>query len=644
MLVIGIRQLGGFQGLELKTFDQQVRHHTSNEGLSEVVVVGVTEADIRHYNRWPLTDATVADLLERLQTYQPEAIGLDIYRDIEHPPGRGRLLQQLAADNVYGVYDVGIDPERTSPAPEGMPPERVGFADFVADADGVIRRSFMFASLAPDEFYALGLRLSLHVLRNRYGPDIFQPDGAGLTIAGKLFPTLAPDMGGYHNEDMTGYQVMLQYRCKNAAIRQVSLRDVLDGNVPPDWFKHKVVLVGTVAPSVKDIFFTPFNTASRSAPMTPGVVIHAHVVNQILSVVQGDYSLIWSWGQWQEKLWILAWCLVGGILAWHVQRLLYLTALSAIAMLLLVSIGWGLFFLGGWIPIVPSAIGFILVVGATIAYQVFYRTFYDSLTCLPNRFSTLNRLQFYLNQRPARQPMVALLLIDVDSFKAVNESLGANVADQLLQMIAVRIVHHIPEASVARVGGDRFTAILPAIAHTQEAMTISDRLRASLTDSICIEGNSISTTTSIGIALHPKGQGYSAPALLQDAHRALGKAKKRGRDCHEVFNEDMRIHSVSQFQLEMELRHAGEGQQFQLYYQPIIDLRIGEIAGFEALIRWHHPERGIVPPNDFIGIAEDTGMILGMGEWILNEACYQVQQWQHMFPRKQPLFIGVNLS
>lgn len=644
LLVIGIRQLGGFQELELKTFDRQVRQHITNEGLSEVVVVGITEADIRHYNKWPLTDATVAELLERLQTYQPGAIGLDIYRDIEHPPGRDLLTEQLSAENVYAVYDVGIDPAKNSPAPKGMPLDRIGFADFTADADGVIRRNFMFASLEPDKFYALGLRLSLHILRNRYGPDIFQPNREGLTIAGKLFPTLSPNMGGYHNEDMAGYQVMLQYRTRNDAIRQVSLRDVLDGNVQPDWFRHKVVLIGTVAPSIKDIFFTPFNTARRVEPMTPGVVVHAHVVDQILSVVQGEYSLIWSWNQWQERIWIVIWCLMGGILAWHIQRLLRLVIFSAIAMLALLGIGWGLFFFEGWIPIVPPAVGFALVVSTTIAYQVFYRTFYDSLTCLPNRFSSLKRLQYHLNQSNTLKPIVALLLIDLDLFKAVNESLGAEVADRLLQIVAERIVHHMPEASVARVGGDQFIAILPEIRHTQEVIAITDRLRTCLMDSIQINGQPVRTTTSIGIALHHKGQGYPAHALLQDAHRALGKAKKRGRDCHEVFNENMRVHSVSQFELEMELRHAGEGKQFHLYYQPIIDLRTGEIAGFEALIRWQHPERGIVPPNDFIGIAEDTGMILAMGEWILNEACYQVRQWQQMFPKSQPLFIGVNLS
>ncbi|MEM9263897.1 MAG: EAL domain-containing protein [Cyanobacteria bacterium P01_F01_bin.13] len=643
LAVIGIRQLGGLQTLELKLFDTYVRNSVTNIELPEVVVVGINEVDIR-YKHWPLSDDTVAELLERLQTYQPAAIGLDIYRDIDHPPGRERLDKQLAMENVYGVYDVGLDPTRSNPAPKGMDPERIGFADFVIDTDGLVRRNFMFASLKPKEFYAFGLQLSLHVLRDRYGPDIFKKSLEGLTIAGKLFPTLAPNTGGYQNEDMAGYQVMLQYRAKNEAIRQVSLTDVLKNEVNPAWFKHKVVLIGTVAPSIKDTFFTPLKPQTRDDATTPGVVMHAHVVSQILSVVEGEYPLIWSWTQGQEMLWIGFWCLAGGVLVWHIQRFVLLTLSSAIALALLVGISWGAFRYGGWIPIVPTALGFALAVSSTIAYQVFYRTFYDSLTGLPNRLSSLRRLQHYLNQRQARVPMVALLLIDLDLFKSINESLGVDVADRLLKIVAKRIVQQMPEASVARVGGDQFAVILPAVAHTQAAIATTDHLQKRLMDSIHIDNRLVRTTISIGIALHQKGQGYRAHELLQDAHRALGKAKNLGRDRHEVFNEDMRVHSVSQFQLEMELRHAGDDKQFQLYYQPIIDLSLGEIAGFEALIRWHHPERGTVPPVDFIGIAEDTGMILTMGDWILDEACRQIRQWQQLFPKNNPLFIGVNLS
>ncbi|MEM9484251.1 MAG: EAL domain-containing protein [Cyanobacteria bacterium P01_F01_bin.116] len=645
LLVIFTRHSSGLQQLELKTFDSRIRYYATNTELSEIVVVGITEEDIRYHNHWPLSDNTVAELLEHLQAYQPAAIGLDIYRDIEHPPGRERLIKQLEQDNVYGVYDVGLDPARTNPAPQGIEPERTGFADFVTDTDGVIRRNFMFAAIETNKFYSLGLRLSLHALQQRYGSDILKPNLEGLTIAGKLFPPLTSDTGGYHNQDTTGYQVMFKYHSQNEAIRQVSLMNVLNDEVNPDWFKHKVVLIGTVAPSIKDTFFTSLNTQTDSKAKTPGVILHAHAVNQILSVVAGESSLIWSWTQWQEGVWIIIWCLIAGALVWHIQRFLLLTVSSAISLTLLVGTGWLLFFYGGWVPIVAPIVGFITVVSSTIAYQVFYRTFYDQLTCLPNRLSSLRQLQHHLNQRHGSAPMIALLLIDLDLFKAVNESLGVNVADQLLQIVAERIVLQMPKASVvARVGGDRFAVILPSINHTQETTAIIEGLQKSLMQSIRIDGQLVTTTISTGVALHQKGQGYQAHELLQDAHRALGKAKNLGRDRHAVFNEAMRTHSVSQFQLEMELRHAGKDEQFQLHYQPIIDLYSGEIAGFEALIRWQHPERGLVPPNEFISIAEDTGIILAMGNWILDEACCQISQWQQRFPRTNPLFISVNLS
>ncbi|MEM1256074.1 MAG: EAL domain-containing protein [Cyanobacteria bacterium P01_H01_bin.21] len=644
LLVIGIRQLGGLQGLELRLFDSRIGHSATDVAPSEVIVVGINEADIKHHNQWPLSDATVAELLERLQTYQPAAIGLDIYRDIEHPPGRDRLDRQLAAENIYGVYDVGLDPARSTPAPRGMDPERTGFADFVTDTDGVIRRNFLFAALGSDNYYAFGLRLSLHVLRARYGPEIFDKNLEGLTIVGQFFPTLAPDTGGYQNQDTAGYQVMFQYRAKNSAIPMVSLTDVLSGEIKPEWFRNKVILVGTVAPSIKDTFFTSLNAQTKSVAKTPGVILHAHVVSQILSVVEGDYRLIWTWTQWQESLWIGGWCLIGAVLVWYTQRFLRLIISSAIALSILVATGWVLFFYGGWIPVVPPALGFAIVVSSTIAYQIFYRTFYDSLTSLPNRLSSLRHLQQRLNERSVSSSMVALLLIDLDVFKSVNESLGMDVADQLLQIVAERLVQQMPGALVARVGGDKFAVILPSVSQVQDAEDITHHLQTTLMNSIYIHGQLVRTTISIGIALHQKGLRYRAHELLQDAHRALGRAKNLGRDRYAIFDETMRTHSISQFQLEMELRHAGDNKQFRLYYQPIIELASGKIAGFEALIRWLHPERGTVPPNDFISIAEDTGMILPMGDWVLNEACHQVRQWQQQFPQSHPIFIGVNLS
>ncbi|MEO0348556.1 MAG: EAL domain-containing protein [Cyanobacteria bacterium P01_A01_bin.15] len=647
VFVVGIRQLGGLQGLELKLFDSYVRHYATarpSETVAEVVVVGITEADIRHYNDWPLSDSTIANLLERLQTYRPAAIGLDIYRDIDYPPGSKQLAQQLAMDNVYGVYDVGLDPDRNTPAPRGMAPERVGFADFVADTDGVVRRNFMFGAVGEERFYSLGLRLSLHVLGERGGQDSFKADAAGLTVAGTFFPTLAPTAGGYQTEDMAGYQVMLQYRTNHSAIQYVSLGDVLDNRVNARWFKDKVVLVGTIAPSVKDTVYTPLNTQRSAIPITPGVFVHAHATSQILSAVRGDYGLIWGWTQGQETLWIAVWCLVGSALAWHLQRVILLILTSAIALLILGGIGWSLFAYGGWIPVLPPMLGFFLSVVSTIAYQVFYRTFYDPLTSLPNRALSLKRLQHHLNQYSAAAPQVALLLLDLDRFKAVNESFGVSVADRLLQVVARRILQQLPGALVARVGSDQFAVVLPWVTHAQAAIATTERLQKSLKTAVDIQEQRMVTTISTGIALHSKGQGYRAHELLQDAHRALCQAKQLGRNRYRLFDEAMRTRSIQQFQLEMELRHAGDNQQFQLYYQPIIDLGSGNIAGFEALIRWQHPERGMVPPNEFIDIAEDTGLILAMGRWILNEACCQLRQWQQLFPRETPLFISVNLS
>ncbi|MFG6097893.1 CHASE2 domain-containing protein [Leptothoe sp. ISB3NOV94-8A] len=368
LIIIILKFLGVFVPLELYFYDTVTRLSVQKaQPLENIIVVGITEADIRDYNQWPLNDNTVAELLERLQSYKPTVIGLDLVRDIEHPPGQERLARQLAINNVYGIYDVGLVPTRTISAPEGMNPSRTGFADFVADTDGVIRRNFMFASIKPDEFYALGLQLSLHFLREHYGSNIFHKSSEGLTIADTFFPTLAPNTGGYqNNEDMTGYQVMLQYQIKNEAIRQVSLTDVLENNVDSAWFENKVVLIGTVAPSIKDTLLTSLNTQSGSFSRTPGVILHAHAVTQILSSVLDKKPLIRTTPESLEISLVFICSIFGSfILRNFIQKQrdgVFLILGGTCLIVSIYSVALIYFYL--WIPVVPSALAW-----ATLTYQ-----------------------------------------------------------------------------------------------------------------------------------------------------------------------------------------------------------------------------------------------------------------------------------
>src|SRR5688572_6636083 len=240
--------------------------------------------------------------------------------------------------------------------------------------------------------------------------------------------------------------------------------------------------------------------------------------------------------------------------------------------------------------------------------------------------------------------MFAVLFLDLDRFKLVNDSLGHMIGDQLLVGIARRLETCLrPGDTVARLGGDEFTILLEDIDEIREAVAVAKRVEKELGLPFNLGGHEVFTTVSIGIA--PSSTGYERPEdVLRDADTAMYRAKSLGKSRHELFDKEMHAHAVNLLHLETDLRRALERQEFSVHYQPIVALETGHIEGFEALLRWQHPEHGSVPPSKFIPVAEETGLILPIGQWALHEACRQMREWQEQFPRARPLFISVNLS
>jgi diguanylate cyclase (GGDEF)-like protein len=269
---------------------------------------------------------------------------------------------------------------------------------------------------------------------------------------------------------------------------------------------------------------------------------------------------------------------------------------------------------------------------------------HDALTGLPNRPFLLERLQHALaSAQPGRQPF-ALLLLRLDRFRAINDSLGHATGDWILSAIARRLESAVqPPDLVARFGGDGFAVLLDQVENGQRAAIRGQRIQEALAEPFLFGGRELVTTASIGIAL-ASGAHLRPEHILRDADTALRRARALGRARFEVFDDAMHEQEVALLETEMELRRALERKEFRLHYQPIVALVDGQIVGFEGLVRWRHPERGLLPPADFIPVAEETGLILAIDRWVLQEGCRQTRAWSAERLGERPLEISVNLS
>ncbi|OLB40807.1 MAG: hypothetical protein AUH11_00935, partial [Acidobacteria bacterium 13_2_20CM_57_17] len=278
----------------------------------------------------------------------------------------------------------------------------------------------------------------------------------------------------------------------------------------------------------------------------------------------------------------------------------------------------------------------------------------DPLTGLPNRLLFIDRLGRVIKHAKRRKDHIfAVLFLDLDGFKMINDSVGHLIGDQLLLGVANRLekclrstdtVARLGESfTVARLGGDEFTVLLDDLKDPNDAKRAAERLMKALTAPFVLGGKEVFTSVSIGIAL--SNPAYEQPEdILRDADTAMYRAKSLGKARFEVFDADMRASVMARLQLETDLRRALERQEFRNFYQPIVSLASGKIAGFEALLRWEHPTRGLLGPEEFIAVAEETGLIRELGWWNLREACRQISDWKANPDADPDLIISVNLS
>jgi len=642
--VTGLKFMRALEPAELFTFDQLVRSLPDQDLDPRLTIVGITEEDIQQYG-WPLPDRDLAKMLDILQRHNPTVIGLDLYRSTSRPPGKAELEAELDADNLIAIMNVGSSRELGDvPPPPSVPRERIGFNDFPTDSDGIIRRNLLFVRGSEQGHYSFVLRVLMKHLN--IAPENFRYDENALYLNDVVIPALNQGTGGYQAVDSSGYQTLINYHSRRAPAEQLSISQVLSGRFNPNQIAGKIVMVGTTAPSLKDHFYTPFSSNQDQEFTMPGVVIHAQMLSQMLDVMAYQNALYRSLPPWLEAGWLLIWCLIAGGITWMNRRPVGFLAANSLAIVALGGVGWLAVSQLIWVPLAEPALGILATAGTVMAYKLFYRSTHDPLTRLPNREAFMGAIDKALHQTRgnAEEAPVIVVFMDFDRFKVINESLGHQAGDQVLVMLAQRLRQYLgTDAKIARVGGDEFALLLTGV-DAETAGHQMDNLQNALSAPLILNGQKLPSTISMGMAITQTGFDHKPVDLLRDAHTAMYRAKALGKSRFEIFAAGMLTEAVNRLQLESDLITALDNQEFLLYYQPIIHLATGDLAGFEALVRWHQKDRGFILPSAFIPAAEESGLIMPLGQWIFEEACRQLHTWHQEFPELQHLTMSVNLS
>lgn len=379
-IIMGVRHLGMLQSRELQAFDQLLQMRPDEKPDPRLLIVKVSESDLQlpeqKQRKGSLSDLALTRLLEKLEQYQPRAIGLDIYREDPVDPKYPDLATHLRQNEHFIAVCKGSDPKDNDPGikpPPETPTKRLGFSDFVVDPDGIVRRHLL-AMTSDDPAtpcttpYAFSVQLAFRYLAAKGILPKYTPEGF-LQFGNVVFKPLQAHTGGYQGVNDFGHQVLLNYRSPHNIAAQVNLTEVLKGSINPNSVKDRIVLIGTTANSFKDYWFTPYSNGRGSDQQMPGVLVQAQMVSQILSAVQDQRPLLWVWPNWGEFFWVWGWSLIGGMLAWRLRSPLHL----GLAVGATLGSLYGLCFLllelsSCWVPLVPSVLALVVTGGSVTAY------------------------------------------------------------------------------------------------------------------------------------------------------------------------------------------------------------------------------------------------------------------------------------
>lgn len=548
-LVIAGSITGIYQTLEWSILDKWFQIRPLENKDSRIVVIEVTESDINSLGEWPISDGLMAQLLSTIKSQEPRVIGLDIYRDINHGDwaGQQKLAQVFeSTPNLIGVKkSIG---EVVPPPPILDDQGQVGMADLVWDNDGKIRRALISAEFNHGEIsLGLGTLTSLIFLEQENILLQNSQEQASIKILGKsTISPLEKNTGAYINADADGYQILLNYRGDRNSFLHTTLTDVLQGDIPQNLFRDRLVLIGTTAHSINDFFYTPYNGGSQSSRM-PGVYIHANIASQMISGALDNRTMLQGIRETSEWFWILGWSFVGGGLSLTMFKmdLLQKNSFNSIKLniigifvplIVLFGSSYLLFLFGWWLPTFAPLLSLI---GAYLGVTGYYHqnqkriAFTDGLTKIANRrfFDRYLEQQWSKSQREKKD--LAVILCDVDFFKVYNDTYGHQEGDSCLQKIALALSSSVRNVDLAaRYGGEEFVVVLPD-SNALTAFTVAQRICSKIKEmEIPHKGSKVSPHVSIsmGIASVYNNDVVSPEELLTSAEQALYQAKEQGRD------------------------------------------------------------------------------------------------------------------
>ncbi|MBH8566322.1 CHASE2 domain-containing protein [Nostoc sp. CENA67] len=378
-IIMGLRTLGSLEGLELAAFDQLIRMRPDEGPDNRFLIVGINDVDIQTRKEYPIQDGTLAKVLAKLEEHEPRVIGVDILRDVPQgaAAGRAELVKRLSqGDRIVAACVVSKADSPGIAAAPGIPEDRVGVADFPVDAGGIVRQGMVItipqASKLPaanqhicnyanaeNQLPSLSFQMAVRYLEAK-GIEAKLTKSGEIQFNSTVIKRLSPNASGYRNANTGDYQILLNYRSAKNVAKQVSISDILADKVDPALIKDKIVMIGYTAPIVKDDFYTPYSGAAQDSQKMPGVAVHVQNASQILSAVLDQRSLFWYWDQWQENVWIFAWSLVGGFLAWRIRKPWLLILGTGVAIAGLFGSAYIIFLQAGWIPLIPPALGLLI--------------------------------------------------------------------------------------------------------------------------------------------------------------------------------------------------------------------------------------------------------------------------------------------